>query len=374
MANQTPLSVLAAPALPIAPKEYEARYHDQLNNTLRLFFNQIGNMSHAVVAGGGPFAYIDLLKSAVYANEEARIGWNAADETVNIGMAYGVTQQVGQETYARVRNSTGSTIPNGTVVGFAGAATDALNIAPYLANGATPSLYILGIMTHDLPDSGDKGYCTTWGFVRDLDTSAFSVGDILYASPSTAGGMTNVKPTAPNNVIPVAACVVSDAANGVIFVRPTIEQMKYYGVFAKTTSQTPAVANTAYALTFDSLQIGNGVTIGTPTSRIVVPQSGLYNFDATVQMTSTNSSAKNMWVWFRKNGVDIPNSARIITSNLNNGYAPVTLSEPISLAANGYVEIMFASSDTAVSVSTVAATGFAPAAPAVTLEVTQVQQ
>jgi hypothetical protein len=374
MANQTPLSVLAAPALPIAPKEYDARYHDQLNNTLRLFFNQIGNMSHAVVAGGGPFAYIDILQSAVYDNEMARLGWNSTDQTMNIGMDYGVIQQVGQETYARVRNSTGVTIPNGTVVGFAGAATDALSVAPYLANGSTPSLYILGVMTHDFPDSGEKGYCTTWGFVRDLDTSAFSAGDVLYASPSTAGGFTNVKPTAPNNVIPIAACVVSHATAGVIFVRPTIEQMKYYGVFAKTTTATPAVINTAYALTFDSTQISNGVTIGTTTSHIIVPQSGLYNFAAVLQFTSSSASQKNAWVWFRKNGVDIPNSAKLVTSALNGGYITQSRNLPISLNANEYVEIMYAADSTAISVSTVASTAFAPAAPAVTLEVTQVQQ
>ena len=303
-----------------------------------------------------------------------QMAWNETDQTLNIGMEYGVIQQVGEEIYARVGNTTGSTISNGTVVGFAGATSNALLVSPYLADGSSPSLYVLGIMTHDLPDSGEKGYCTTWGFIRDLDTSAFAAGDVLYASPSVAGGLTKTKPTAPNNVIPVAACVVSSATAGVIFVRPTIQQMQYYGVFSKTSDQTPAVINTAYALTFDSKQIGNGVVIGTPTSRIVVPQSGLYNFNATVQITSGNTSAKNVWVWFRKNGTDVTNSARLVTININGGYVPVSLSEPISLAANEYVELMFASSDTGITIDNVAATAFAPAAPAVSLEVTQVQQ
>ena len=306
--------------------------------------------------------------------DTGELAWNAVDETLNLGMANGVILQVGQEMYARVRNLTGSTIPNGTVVGFAGASDDSLHVSPYLADGSSPSLYILGIMTHNLDDSGDRGYCTVWGFVRNLDTSAFSQGDVLYASPTTPGGLTNVKPTAPNNVIPMAACVVSDATDGVIFVRPTIEQMKYYGVFAKTTTQTPAVIDTAYALTFDALRIGNGVVIGSPTSRIVVPASGLYNFRADVQFTSSSASAKTAWVWFRKNGTDIANSARLVTSALNGGYTPIAVSEPISLNADEYVEIMFAANSTAISVAPVASTAFAPAAPAVTLEVTQVQQ
>ena len=302
------------------------------------------------------------------------LSWNITDATLDLGMEYDVTQQIGQETYARVGNTTGSTIPNGTVVGFAGATSNALLVAPYLANGATPSLYALGVMTHDLPDSGEKGYCTTYGFVRDLNTSAFGVGDVLYASPSVSGGLTNVKPTAPNNVIPMAACIVSSATVGVIFVRPTVEQMQYYGVFARDISYTPAVANTAYPIVFDVTRDGNGIILGTPASRIVVPQSGRYQFAATLQFISNTAADKNIWVWFRKNGVDIPDSARLVTVSINGAYTPVAINEAVSLAANGYVEIVFASSSTAVSLVAVPATAFAPESPAIVIEVTQVQQ
>jgi len=318
--------------------------------------------------------YIDLSESPAPVDKTRRLSWNTTDQTVNLGMDYGVTQQIGQETYARVGNTTGVTIPNGTVVGFAGATSNALLVAPYLADGSQPTLYILGIMTHDLPDSGEKGYCTTWGFVRDMDTSAFSPGDLLYASPTVAGALTNIKPTAPDNVIPLAACITSNATTGIIFVRPTIQQMQYYGVFTKTTDQTPAVINTEYLLTFDNTQISNGVTIGGTTSQIIVPESGLYQFDATVQLTSGSSSSKNIWVWWKKNGTAIANSARLVTSDVNNGYIPIALNETVSLATNEYVELAFAADSTNVTVDSVAATAFAPAAPAVVLSVTQVQQ
>jgi hypothetical protein len=319
--------------------------------------------------------YLDFRKVPPHAEAERRLCWNTDDATLNIGMEYGVSQQVGMETYARVENNTGVTIPNGTVVGFAGVgAGGALSVAPYLADGSQPSLYILGVMTHDLPDTGTQGYCTSWGYVRDLDTSTFGVGDLLYPSPTVAGAFTNVKPTAPDNVIPIAACLVSDASGGVVFVRPTIEQMQYYGVFSKTTDATPAAINTAYTLTFDSTDISNGVTIGTPASRIVVPASGLYQLEARVQISSGSSSKKDVYVWFRKNGTDIPNTTRIITSDVSNGYVTVALTEIISLAASDYIEMAFAADDVNVTVDSVASTAFAPAAPAIILSVTQVQQ
>ena len=363
--------------LPPPPGVYSAAYEAQRNRLIELYSNTLYEKGQDV----GVYQPAKIIASDVsfvttdsHTPFPGSLSWNGTDATLDLGMEYDVTQQVGQETYARVGNTTGVTIPNGTVVGFAGATSNALLVAPYLADGSQPSLYILGVMTHDLPDSGEKGYCTTWGFVRDLNTSAFSPGDVLYASPTTAGALTNVKPTAPNNVIPLAACITSNATTGIIFVRPTITQMQYYGVFSKTTDQTPAAVNTAYALTFDSAQISNGVAIGSPTSRIVVPQSGLYQFDVTLQITSTSSSAKTVWVWFRKNGTDIANSARLVTTDINGGYIPVALAETVSLEANGYLEIMFASDSTSVTVDTVASTAFAPAAPAAVLQVIQAQQ
>lgn len=277
--------------------------------------------------------------------------------------------------YTVVQNTTGSTISKGTVVGFAGVGSNnVLSVAPYLADGSQPSLYILGIMAEELPDSGATGLCCVWGNVNGIDTSAFNVGDILYASPTVAGALTNVKPTAPENVIPVAAVLISNATAGEIFVRPTIEQQKYYGEFTKTTDQTPAAVDTAYALTFDNTEKANGISIGSPTSRIVAAQSGLYQFNVTIQLTSSNSSDKDVWFWFRKNGTDVANSSRLITVSISGGYAPVALIESFSLEENDYIEVMFAAEDTAVTVDNVAATAFAPAAPAVVLSITQIQQ
>jgi len=277
--------------------------------------------------------------------------------------------------YTVVQNSTGSTMPKGTVVGFAGVGSNnVLSVAPYLADGSTPTLFILGVLAEQIPDSGSTGLCCVWGEVSGIDTSAFNVGDILYASPTVAGAFTNVKPTAPNNVIPLAAVLIKSATAGVIFVRPTIEQQKYYGEFSKTSDQSPALINTAYALTFDNADISEGISIGSPASRIVLSQSGLYQFNATVQIGSTSSSAKTVWLWFRKNGTNIANTARLVTININNGYTAVAMAEFFSLAANDYIEIMFAADDTAILVDNVAATAFAPAAPAIVLAVSQIQQ
>ena len=364
----------AAP-LPNPPVQYDPQYVRQLVRVLEIYFSQLDSLTPNQAQSYRADTF-QVNTNAVTTPVMGSLSWNTADQTLDLGMEYGVIQQIGEETYARVQNNTGVTIPNGTVVGFTGAVPDsALSVAPYLANGSQNSLYILGVMTHDLPDTGQKGYCTTWGFVRDLNTSAFVLGDLLYASPTVAGGFTKVKPTAPNNVIPLAAVLKVGTTDGIIFVRPTIEQQKYYGEFTKTDTQTPAAANTAYALTFTTTEFGKGVTRGSPTSRIVIANAGLYNFAVSVQITSTNSSQKSVWVWFRKNGTtDFPNSACIASTSLNGGYLVVSLNELASITAGDYVEVMYASDNTNISIATVAATAFAPAAPAAILAVTQTEQ
>ena len=149
---------------------------------------------------------------------------------------------------------------------------------------------------------------------------------------------------------------------------------EYYGEFTKTNSQTPAVVNTAYALTFTGTEISQGVSLGSPASRVVIANAGIYNFSVSVQITSTNSSQKSIWIWLRKNGADVPNSARIASTNLNNGYLVTAFSDLISAAANDYFEIMFAADHLNVTIAPIAATAFAPAAPAVSLSVIEIDQ
>jgi hypothetical protein len=328
--------------------------------------------------------YLDLNQSAPHVSRIRRLAWNDTEQTAELGMDYGVVQQIGLEYYARVENNTGVTIPNGSVVGFAGVGpNNVLSVAPYLADGSTPTLYILGVMTHDLPNSGQIGYATVWGHVRGIDTSAFSVGDILYASPTTPGGFTNVKPTAPDNVIPVAAVLASDATNGEIFVRPTIEQQKFYGVFSYNgVDQSIAATYTPQAVLFDTTDIADGISIGSPASRIVVAESGLYKFDFSMQIESNSSSAKKLWIWPRIDGSDVPNSNSEVTFSGSGTVLVPSWSWTLSLTAGQYFQIMIAGDSTDIDVTSKAAeTGangtptFArPAAPGIILEVTEIQQ
>lgn len=323
-----------------------------------------------------PVDYIDFDQAPPFSAQTARVGWNSADDTLNIHHSDGVTQQVGQETYGRITNNTGSTIPNGAALGIDPSTN---SYVLYIANGTLSTLNIVGVTTQQILN-GAQGRITVWGRVRDIDTTgtpygeAWVAGDILYVSTTIAGGFTRVKPTAPNLSIPIAQVITVNTTTGQIAIRPTIEQQLFYGQFVKTTDQTPSAANTADTITWPVALISNGVSIGAPTSRVVATHAGLYKFSASFQLTSGSASVKNVWFWFRKNGVDIANSALVTSIDSGTAIRAPSRSLLISLAANDYVELMWASDSTNVTLDAIAATAFAPVAPAATLTVNQEQQ
>lgn len=323
-----------------------------------------------------PVDYLDFDQSAAVAAQVARMSWSGADDTLNIQHTGGVMQQVGQELYGRITNPTGAAFPNGAALGInPGTAGYAL----YIADGSLPSLNIVGIATETIAP-GAQGRLTISGVVHDINTTGsaagetWAVGDILYVSTAIAGGLTKVKPTAPNLSIPIGRVSVVSATVGQIAVRPIAEQQKFYGQFSKNTDQTPAAANTAYAILWTTAGIASGVAMGTPTSRVVTANPGLYRFNSSIQLTSSSATVKNVWLWYRKNGVDIPNSALITSLDSGTAIRAPSRSMLISMVAGDYVELMYASDSINITVDAVPATAFAPAAPAALMSVSQEQQ
>lgn len=134
---------------------------------------------------------------------------------------------------------------------------------------------------------------------------------------------------------------------------------------------TAAAANTAYALTFTAAA-ANGISLGTPASRIVFDEGGEYMLSFTAQITSTNSSQVNFWFWPRINGVDIPTSAMRTSLSSNGATDIVARSAIFPLSAGDYLEAYWAVDDINASLSAHAATAFAPSTPAATLAITRI--
>ena len=166
--------------------------------------------------------YFEVAETPVEAIDARKIVWNAIDGTFDMGLLNGVTLQAGQEInfYGKATEP----IANGEAVMFAGSQGDHLLIAQAdpAAINANPE-YFIGVATQDF-DTNDFGYVTVFGKVRQLNTSSFTLSNILWFNSGGVipGALTTAEPTAPNVKIRVAAVVRVHATQGSIMVRPDI--------------------------------------------------------------------------------------------------------------------------------------------------------
>ena len=141
------------------------------------------------------------------------------------------------------------------------------------------------------------------------------------------------------------------------------------GAFFDTTTQTAAATNTAYAITYNNTSLAQGVSIGTPTSRVYVDRAGSYNIQFSLQLISTNASAKNVFIWADVNGTSVPESATKLTmSGSSNAYI-AAWNFVIRMSAGDYFRLMWSTSNTNVQIARIAASAPVPAIPSVILTV-----
>jgi hypothetical protein len=141
-----------------------------------------------------------------------------------------------------------------------------------------------------------------------------------------------------------------------------------YGAFHDSTDQTAANTTTAYAITFDTTDFTNGVTLSN-SSRLNVAQAGIYNLQISIQLTNNTTQIHDVDIWFRKNGVDIDNSNSRFGVAARKGagnpfHTIAALNFFVNLSATDYVQIMWQTTDVNVFVEHYAA-GTSPTRPAI---------
>jgi len=162
------------------------------------------------------YASFDLTPTGV-PTTAGTLSWNDVDGTLDLRLN-GVTLQVGQEQVIKVQKFDNSGLLNGKVVYINGSNGDNKLVDYALATGDATSAETFGVMTETV-SGGAKGFATTFGMVRDIDTSTLTEGATVYLSGTVAGGMTTTKPVAPTHLVQIGYCVRSHATTGMLFVK-----------------------------------------------------------------------------------------------------------------------------------------------------------
>jgi len=248
--------------------------------------------------------------------------WNNTDGTVDLGLKGGnVTLQLGQEQLVRVVNKTATNInlleANYQAVRVTGAQGQRLKVDLAQATNDALSAETIGLVTETI-NNNQEGFITTSGLVRGINTTGslqsetWADGDVVYLSPTTAGRITNVKPSAPNHLIIIGYVVSAHATQGSIFVKvdngyeldelhnvaistPLNNQSLVYESAttlwknkALTTAEIADSTDKRYVTDANLVVIGNTSGTNTGDQTFLNPRVQTVSSSATVTATSTN--------------------------------------------------------------------------------------
>lgn len=224
------------------------------------------------------------------------VQWNPDRETLDLVTANDVTLQIGEEMWFYAINQSGTDIPDGAVVMFAGGIGSSGKIKCQLAvgDGSVPATYIMGVATHAIAN-GASGKVTFFGEVRKLNTNSYTVGDLLYVDPATPGGLTKTEPTAPNLKYAIATVVVKSATVGEIFVRAIYSQA--LSELNDTTITTPQNQDLLqYNATSKAWKnVTNLALVTLDPTGFSDPSAVIINYDATTQKVTLTGSWVAYW-------------------------------------------------------------------------------
>jgi hypothetical protein len=154
-----------------------------------------------------------------------------------------------------------------------------------------------------------------------------------------------------------------------------IDYSRVYGQWEQDGPVTPAAANTSYVFPIGTA-IDTNIASVVSTSQITPGAAGKYNLQFSLQWANADNTEHTFYVWLRKNGVNVANSAGDITC-LKSAKGISGWNYIVSSAnATDYWELAYQVTDTDVTFPYVAAQGTAPndipAAPALITTLTPV--
>ena len=127
------------------------------------------------------------------------------------------------------------------------------------------------------------------------------------------------------------------------------------GLFFDLGTYSPALVNTGYPLEFKQTYLGNAISVVDDT-KITVAIGGVYNFQYSSAVTSTNSSLKTVWVWIVRNGTPVGYSTNEYTISGSGTDTIISWQFNIDLGVGEYVELYWGADNVNVTIGTTAPT------------------
>lgn len=196
-------------------------------------------------------------------SSEGTVFYDSTNHSLNVYTDGDTPHELGQQTFVRVYNSTGSTINKGTAVYISGANSNRPVITPAISNTGITQAKAIGVVFDNIPGTSE-GFVLTGGVLQGFDTRDYTVGQPIYISDTTAGALSNTDPSYPNYTAPIGYALNS-ALDGQIYLSSETPSLNLPNTSIYISNGTgPIVSNNfQYDYTNNILKVGNTTTNAT---------------------------------------------------------------------------------------------------------------
>jgi hypothetical protein len=236
--------------------------------------------------------YENFTPTTAPAYSEGRVWYDSTEKALAFyNDSSSIAVHVSQDLIVKVINNTGSTIANGAPVYITGTSSGQTypNIALAKADVAATSA-VIGL-TNGAIANGATGYVTSQGTIDNVNTGTFTVGQVLYLSPYSAGQLMNTIP--PTGItVQVGVATFINSSTGHIYVKQTtplaVPASIITGTLGVPNGGTGATTLTGYVKGSGTSALTASGTIPTTDLSGTVTNAQLANSAITINGTSTS--------------------------------------------------------------------------------------
>jgi len=282
--------------------------------------------------------YIDLsFDSGNPAYKEGRLFYdNDANALSYYNNNSEVTINLGQETVVPVRNNTGASIADGSLVYITGGDSQGHPTVALARANVYATTEAVGMATNEIGD-GDVGFMTTRGFVNGLNTSQFTPGSILYLCPVNAGNFIDSAPMSPNFPHQVGYVVTQDSTDGRVLVDLQRETFDNVRIVDELRVDSAIITNKLQPnlVQFDTTTYTD---INVPDNLPPFKEGNLFYFQGPDALTYSNASMNvklgqdDVVRVYNNSGADIPKGKAVYISGALNDFPTIELARANSFS------------------------------------------
>jgi len=166
---------------------------------------------------------------------------------------------------------------------------------------------------------------------------------------------------------------VGDMYTSNIYVSGNVSIKRPHAMYSSTQTQTVAVINTAYPVTFNWTEEQYLISKTSDNRNFSVQQNGSYLIELSA-MAQSSAVGSIFYIWFEVNGVTVPRSNTLYTFKSNGANAVISVPAILELATTDRFSIKYAGDSTGITIPFFTNTSFAPSTPSIIMTISKISE